>query len=125
MEATDLEANSEEMKADRNAEREEMSTNQEKNGRKYENHARQVRHRQCKDRIWPLGSWLPPAGRRSIVQQWHGARETSSGKLWTEAAAGRRMTHRAKVARRKEHGLQRQVKDDIAPRTSTREDWES
>jgi hypothetical protein len=33
------------------------------------------------------------------------------------AAAGIRMTHSAKVARSREHGLQRQGKDDIAPRT--------
>jgi hypothetical protein len=33
------------------------------------------------------------------------------------APAGIRMTHIAKVARRKEHGLQRQGKDDVAPRT--------
>jgi hypothetical protein len=36
-------------------------------------------------------------------------------------AAGMRMTQHAKVERRKEHGLQRQVKDDIAPRTPKRE----
>jgi hypothetical protein len=33
------------------------------------------------------------------------------------APAGMRMTHRARVALRKKHGLQRQGKDDIAPRT--------
>jgi hypothetical protein len=29
----------------------------------------------------PEGRWLPPAGRYPFVQQWHGARETSSGKF--------------------------------------------
>jgi hypothetical protein len=47
-------------------------------------------------------------------------------KIWAEencgprkefAAAGIRMTHCAKVARGREHGLQRQGNDDIAPRT--------
>jgi hypothetical protein len=28
----------------------------------------------------PGGSWLPPAGRCPVVQLWHGARETSSGR---------------------------------------------
>jgi hypothetical protein len=27
------------------------------------------------------GSWLPPGGRCPIVQEWHGVRETSSGKF--------------------------------------------
>jgi hypothetical protein len=29
----------------------------------------------------PEGSWLPPAGRCSIMQQWYGTRETSSGRF--------------------------------------------
>jgi hypothetical protein len=29
----------------------------------------------------PGGSWLSPAGRCPVVQQWHGVRETSSGKF--------------------------------------------
>jgi hypothetical protein len=41
----------------------------------------------------PGGSWLPPAEMCPIVQQWHGARETSSGKfcprkLWTVEVIG-------------------------------------
>jgi hypothetical protein len=39
------------------------------------------------------------------------------GSLKQLVAARMRMTHRAEVARRKEHGLQTQGKDDIAPRT--------
>jgi hypothetical protein len=37
-----------------------------------------------------------------------------------ELGTGKRLTNRAEVARRKIHGLQRQVKDNGAPRTSTR-----
>jgi hypothetical protein len=50
------------------------------------------------------------------------------GSLKQLVAAGMRMTHCAIVARRKERGLQRQGKDDIAPRilkgrTSRKKHW--
>jgi hypothetical protein len=38
---------------------------------------------------------------------------------WKELGTGNRLTHRAEVGRSKEHGLQRQVKDNSAPRTLT------
>jgi hypothetical protein len=50
--------------------------------------------------------------RKPMEQTWG-----NCGSLKQLVTAGMRMTHRTDVAWRKEHGLQRQVKDDVAPRT--------
>jgi hypothetical protein len=52
------------------------------------------------------------------------------GSLKQLVAAEMRMTHLGQVAQCKEHGLQRQCKDDIAPitpkgRTSRKKEWKS
>jgi hypothetical protein len=58
--------------------------------------------------------WKQAAGRRGEPKE----RTWENCRSWSKlAAAGMRMTRNAKVTRGREHGLQRQGKDDISPRT--------
>jgi hypothetical protein len=69
-------------------------------------------------------SRLPRAGRFPAVQNWHGEKGTSSGIFRQrkcgprkELSTSKRLIHRAEVARRKEHRLQREIKENSASRT--------
>jgi hypothetical protein len=74
--------------------------------------SRRKAHQECNIIIKDLGSRRPPYLRKPM-ERTRGNCES----LKELVPSGMRMTHRAKVARRKEHALQRQGKADTAPRT--------
>jgi hypothetical protein len=70
---------------------------------------------------------MPPSRRCPVVQKvaWRKRnlfRNVQTQRKWgprKELSSGKWLTHRAEVARRKEQGIQRQVKNSSAPRTPT------
>jgi hypothetical protein len=64
----------------------------------------------------PWRKKVKEGNRRQMADISEEANGMDMGKLWIPEAigpAGMRMTHSAKVAQQKEHGLQREGKDDI------------